>query len=409
MTDVVILGGGASGMAAALSALENPVNRVTLIERQARLGRKLLTTGNGRCNLTNRNASPAHYHGGDRDFCRYALETFPVEETLAWFAGMGLETVTEPDGRVYPRSNMANSVLDVLRCALTAQPRLTLRAGTPAVGVKQKGSSFAVTLESGETMTAQALILAAGGAAGSKVGGVMDGYRLGKSLGHHRTALYPALVQLRTDPAYPRALKGVKAQAVITLERQGLVLAREEGEILFTEYGVSGPAIFQLSRHAATGGEGLTLALDLWPERTEEEIHTWLARRCDMERAEAMPCEQVFVGALHNRLGQMAAKYAAVARRETCGAYTDGELAALARACKAFMLPVTGVCGFDQAQVTAGGLRTDEFCPETMASRLVPGLYGCGEVLDVDGDCGGFNLQWAWASGRLAGENAANC
>ena len=155
MTDVVILGGGASGMAAALSALENPVNRVTLIERQARLGRKLLTTGNGRCNLTNRNASPAHYHGGDRDFCRYALETFPVEETLAWFAEMGLETVTEPDGRVYPRSNMANSVLDVLRCALTAQPRLTLRAGAPAVGVKQKGGSFAVTLESGETMTAR--------------------------------------------------------------------------------------------------------------------------------------------------------------------------------------------------------------------------------------------------------------
>ena len=404
MTDVVILGGGASGMAAALSALENPVNRVTLIERQARLGRKLLTTGNGRCNLTNRSASPAHYHGGDRDFCRYALETFPVEETLAWFAGMGLETVTEPDGRVYPRSNMANSVLDVLRCALTAQPRLTLRAGTPAVGVKQKGSSFAVTLESGETMTAQALILAAGGAAGSKVGGVMDGYRLGKSLGHHRTALYPALVQLRTDPAYPRALKGVKAQAVITLERQGLVLAREEGEILFTEYGVSGPAIFQLSRHAATGGEGLTLALDLWPERTEEEIHAWLARRCDMERAEAMPCEQVFVGALHNRLGQMLVKYAGVDRTADCRSCTAADIVELARACKRMVLPVAGTCGFDQAQVTAGGLVTDEFDPRTLESRLVPGLYACGEVLDIDGDCGGFNLQWAWSSGRLAGQ-----
>ena len=404
MTDVVILGGGASGMAAALSALENPVNRVTLIERQARLGRKLLTTGNGRCNLTNRNASPAHYHGGDRDFCRYALETFPVEETLAWFAEMGLETVTEPDGRVYPRSNMANSVLDVLRCALTAQPRLTLRAGAPAVGVKQKGGSFAVTLENGETMTAQALILAAGGAAGSKVGGVMDGYRLGKSLGHHRTALYPALVQLRTDPAYPRALKGVKAQAVITLERQGLALAREEGEILFTEYGVSGPAIFQLSRHAATGGEGLTLALDLWPERTEEEIHVWLARRCGMERAEAMPCEQVFVGALHNRLGQMLVKYAGVDRTADCRSCTAADIAELARACKRMVLPVAGTCGFDQAQVTAGGLVTDEFDPRTLESRLVPGLYACGEVLDIDGDCGGFNLQWAWSSGRLAGQ-----
>ena len=404
MTDVVIIGGGASGMAAALSALEDPANRVTLIERQARLGRKLLTTGNGRCNLTNRNVSPAHYHGGERDFCRYALEAFPVEETLAWFAEMGLETVTEPDGRVYPRSNMANSVLDVLRCALTAQPRFTLRAGDPAVGVKRKNGGFAVTLESGEVLAAQALILAAGGAAGSKVGGVMDGYRLGKALGHHRTALYPALVQIRTDPAYPRSLKGVKAQAAITLERHGAVLAREEGEILFTEYGVSGPAIFQLSRHAATGGDGLTLALDLWPERTEEEIRDWLARRCGMERAEALPCEQVFVGALHNRLGQMLVKYAGVDRTADCRTATAADIAGLARACKRLALPVEGTCGFDQAQVTAGGLDTGEFRPQTMESRLVPRLYACGEVLDIDGDCGGFNLQWAWSSGRLAGQ-----
>ena len=165
--DVIIIGGGASGMAAALSALEDADSRVTLIERQARLGRKLLTTGNGRCNLSNRHAGPAHYHGEDTDFCRYALETFPAEETLAWFGEMGLETVTEEDGRVYPRSNMANSVLDVLRCALTAQSRFTLLAGDPAVGVKQKNGTFAVKLESGAVLTAQALILAAGGAAGS--------------------------------------------------------------------------------------------------------------------------------------------------------------------------------------------------------------------------------------------------
>ena len=250
-------------------------------------------------------------------------------------------------------------------------------------------------------------ILAEGGAAGAKLGGGMDGYQLARQLGHHRTVLYPSLVQVCTDPTYPRGLKGVKAQAALTLTREGETLTAGQGEVLFTEYGVSGPAVFDLSRAASCGGEGLTLALDLWPERSEAEVLTWLLRR--RETSPALPGEQVFVGALHNRLGQMAVKYAAVARRETCGAYTDGELAALARACKAFMLPVTGVCGFDQAQVTAGGLRTDEFCPETMESRLVPGLYGCGEVLDVDGDCGGFNLQWAWASGRLAGENAANC
>ena len=412
--DVIVIGGGASGMAASLAALERGC-AVTLIERQARLGRKLLTTGNGRCNLTNEHAAPEHYHGeqpehyhGEQpEFCRYALARYPASETLAWFADMGLETVTEADGRVYPRTNAANSVLDVLRGALGRYEGLTLLAGDPVSAVRYKNGVFTCTLESGGSVRASRLVLACGGAAGSKVGGVMDGYRLAKALGHHRTALYPALVQIRTDPAYPRALKGVKAEALLTLRRGETVLAARKGELLFTEYGVSGPAVFDLSRAASCGGEGLTLALDLWPERSEAEVLAWLLRR--REASPALPGEQVFVGALHNRLGQMAVKYAAVARRERCGDYTDGELASLARACKAFMLPVTGVCGFDQAQVTAGGLRTDEFCPETMESRLVPGLYGCGEVLDVDGDCGGFNLQWAWASGRLAGENAANC
>ena len=208
-------------------------------------------------------------------------------------------------------------------------------------------------------------------------------------------------MQIKTDPAYPRALKGVKAEALLTLQRGRETLAARKGELLFTEYGVSGPAVFDLSRAASCGGEGLTLALDLWPERTETEVLAWLRAR--RENSPALPGEQVFVGALHNRLGQMTVKYAAVTRRETCGGYTEDELAALARACKGFALPVTGVCGFDQAQVTAGGLCTDEFDPETMKSRLVSGLYACGELLDVDGDCGGFNLQWAWASGRLAG------
>ncbi|OLA45356.1 MAG: hypothetical protein BHW34_03740 [Firmicutes bacterium CAG:176_59_8] len=380
MNDVIVLGGGASGMAAALT---------------------LLTTGNGRCNLTNEHAGPDHYHGERPEFCRYALEQYPAAETLAWFAAMGLETVTESDGRVYPRTNTANSVLDVLRAALARYESLTLLTGDPVSAVKHKNDVFTCALESGAAVQSSRLVLACGGAAGSKVGGVTDGYRFAKALGHHRTALYPALVQIKTDPAYPRALKGVKAEALLTLRRGREALAARKGELLFTEYGVSGPAVFDLSRAASCGGEGLTLALDLWPERTETEVLAWLRAR--RENSPALPGEQVFVGALHNRLGQMTVKYAAVTRRETCGGYTEDELTALARACKGFALPVTGVCGFDQAQVTAGGLCTDEFDPETMKSRLVSGLYACGELLDVDGDCGGFNPQWGRASGRLAG------
>ena len=403
---VLIIGSGAAGMLAALTALEGPNNTVLLSERQARVGRKLLSTGNGRCNLSNRHAAPVHYHGRQPDFCRYALEQFPVADTLAFFSDLGLETVTEPDGKIYPRSNTANSVLDVLRYALE-HPRLHLLSGDGVADLRKKGSTFSVTFTSGEKRSdINKVILACGGAAGSKVGGVLDGYKLAKALGHHRTALYPSLVQVKTDPTYPRSLKGVKTDAHLRLCRGKTVLAGNEGEILFTEYGVSGPAVFEISRYAA-GGEGLTLHLDLWAEKSHEAICAHLARRC-RSKAGCAGSEQtagcIFAGVLHSRLGQVVAKAAGLSPAVPLGSLQAADLDALAAQCKDFPLPVTGTCGFDQAQVTAGGLDTAEFDPHTLQSRLVSGLYACGELLDIDGDCGGYNLQWAWSSGRLAGK-----
>ena len=394
--DVIIIGGGASGMMAALAAAEKGC-RVTLLERQSRVGRKLLATGNGRCNLTNHNASPARYHGGD-GFCAYALNAFDVGATLQFFASLGLLTVAEDSGRVYPMSNMAGSVLDVLRYALE-QPAIEVVTGQTVTAVKKTANGFTVRTEM-DAFAAGKLILAAGGCAGSKVGGVMDGYRLAKALGHHRTALYPSLVQLKTDPTYPRALKGVKAECGITVLRGSGIVAENRGEVLFTEYGVSGPAIFDISRAVATGGEGLVCALDFFPDWDLREVLDWLRmRRQTMQAHEA---STLLVGSCHTRLGQMLCKAAGFTSQPAAD-LTDSDLERIARQAKHFALPITGTCGFDQAQVTAGGLCTDEFDPETMKSRLVPGLYACGEVLDVDGDCGGFNLQWAWASGRLAG------
>ena len=395
---VLVIGGGAAGMMAALTAAENG-HAVTLLERQGRVGRKLMATGNGRCNLTNHHVSPAHYHGETPDFCRHALAAFDVGSTLLYFAGLGLLTTAEDSGRVYPFSNMAGSVLDVLRFALE-NSGIDLHTGCVVTGIKKKGNIFLVRTESGEEFTADRVILAAGGAAGGKVGGVMDGYQLAKGLGHHRTALYPSLVQIRTDPTYPRALKGVKAEAAATIRRGGEVLARNRGEVLFTEYGVSGPVIFDISRTAATGGDSLTVTLDLFPDWEQREALDWLRQR--RQSAGDREAGTLLTGALHSRLGQMVCKAAGFTNQRAAD-LSDGDLRRIAAQAKGFALPVTGVCGFDQAQVTAGGLRCGEFDPRTMESRLVPGFYACGEVLDIDGDCGGYNLQWAWSSGRLAG------
>ena len=395
---VLVIGGGASGMAAALTAAEAG-HRILLAERQSRVGRKLLATGNGRCNLSNLHASPAHYHGAAVDFCRPALERFPSEETLGWFERLGLLTAAEPSGRVYPASNMAGSVLDVLRYALE-RPEIELRTGCVITQLRHRGGAFTARMENGETLTAERVILAAGGAAGSKVGGVMDGYQLAKQLGHHRTTLLPSLVQMKTDPTYPRGLKGVKAEADIRVLRGREVLAQGRGEILFTEYGVSGPAIFDLSRAVSTGGEGLLLTLDLLPQLDMAGTLRWLRER--QASLGAHEAALLLTGSVHTRLGQTVVKRAGFTS-QPASSLTEDALWRIAAGLHSFTLPVTGVCGFDQAQVTAGGLRTEEFDPRTMQSLLVPGLYACGEVLDIDGDCGGYNLQWAWSSGRLAG------
>ena len=395
--NVCVIGGGAAGMLAALTAAENG-HRVLLLERQSRVGRKLLATGNGRCNLSNYHVSPAHYHGG-AGFCDFALSQFDVGETLQYFASLGLLTVSEASGRIYPMSNMAGSVLDVLRYALE-RPEIDLQTGQTVTAVRKMPEGFSVKTET-DTFSARCLILAAGGAAGSKVGGGMDGYRLAKSLGHRRTALYPSLVQLKTDPTYPRALKGVKAQCGISICRGSQVLARNSGEVLFTEYGVSGPAIFDLSRSVSAGGSDLTCLLNFFPDWEEAEVLHWLSQR-QAARA-AHEASTLLTGSCHTRLGQMICKSAGFTNQRAAGLTRD-DLRRIARQATHFALPITGTCGFDQAQVTAGGLDTSEFDPRTLQSRLVPGLYACGELLDIDGDCGGYNLQWAWSSGRLAGK-----
>ena len=395
-----IIGGGASGMAAALAAAENENAQVLLFERQARLGRKLLATGNGRCNLSNLHATAEHYHGNQADFAAHALQKYDVTDTLEWFSSLGLYIVDEPSGRLYPYSDQANSVVDVLRFALE-KPNIRVLTGCEVSKVKFHDPGFSVTTEQ-ETYYCDKLIVACGGLAGTKLGGSMSGYRLLQKLGHKCTKLRPTLVQIKSDWAALPSLKGVRANCWAKIFRNGILHNASMGELQFTEYGLSGPVIFEISRDVCYEKGDWVCQLDFLPDLNREVLLGLMQKK----RNTALPAEELLTGILHNRLGRVIVKQAGIASYVPISQLEDWELEEVCERVFNLEIPLTEPMGMDCAQVTAGGVVTEEFDPETMESRLVPGLYACGEVLDIDGDCGGYNLQWAWSSGRCAGHSA---
>ena len=375
--DAIILGGGAAGLAAAV-ALARRGHRVAVLEAQARVGRKLLATGNGRCNFTNTGARPEDYFG-DQALARGALCAFPPAKVLEFFASLGVPARVDAQGRAYPASNMASSVLDALRLALQEA------GGEEITGFRVRALSreMIATAEDGRQAAGRCALLATGGLAAPSLGAADAPFV--KALGHRFTRRTPALAPLETEPA--PALKGLRAQCALSLEGR-----KERGEILFTEYGVSGIAAMQLARFARPGA---SLAIDFSPDG-----------RLDLSaRARMLPkrrMEDFLNGVVPRRVGQVLVKSAGIPQAKTAAELTGAELAALEDMLAGWTLPVRGARGFDQAQVTAGGLSGAQFDAQTLESRNVRGLYAAGEVLDVDGPCGGYNLQWAWASALLA-------
>ena len=397
---VGIIGAGASGMAAALAAAENANVKVILMERQTRVGRKLQATGNGRCNLSNIHAGEGSYHGEEPDFVKPAISTFTPETTLRWFADLGLYTVTEDSGKVYPYSDQANSVVDILRLNLV-KPNIELKLGFEVEKIQKNDAGFTVS-GNGETVACDKLIIACGGLAGSKLGGTMSGYKLLAKLGHKSTKLRPSLVQIKTGWGAVSALKGVRANCYVQILRDGKLFAESTGELQLTEQGISGPVVFEISRDVCYGPGEWTAKLDFLPDLAEEQINEIIASR----RSSNLPMEELLTGILHNRLGRVLTKAAGVKGKEFARELSNREAEEICRVVKSLEIPLTEPLGMDSAQVTAGGVLTEQFDENTMESRIVPGLYACGEVLDIDGDCGGYNLQWAWSSGRMAGLNA---
>lgn len=403
---IAVVGGGAAGLMAAYAAAREGAS-VTIVERCERAGRKLLATGNGRCNLTNLRASPEHYHGTGQALAAEALLRVPPSEALTTFSSLGLVWREEEKGRVYPYSGQASAVLDVLRAGC-ARYGVTLACGQAVRSITRGEDGFSLQVGEGDIMCADRVIVTTGGRAASKLGSDGSGYALLTALGHHMTPCAPSLVQLRcTHPVLP-ALKGIRVQARITL-RIGHHTAREEyGEILFTEYGLSGIAALSVSREvspAIAAGRTVEASLCLLPEYDAAQRKSMMLDRRRLFADET--AGQCCMGLLPRRVGEALCKTAGIPLDLPCARLSDAQASALAALLADWQFPVIGTQSFEHAQVTAGGIDGNEFAPGTMASRLVPGLYAAGEVLDVDGDCGGFNLQFAWASGLLAGRAAA--
>jgi predicted Rossmann fold flavoprotein len=329
-----------------------------------------------------------------------ALAAFPVNKTLQWFRDLGLYTVAEESGRVYPYSDQANSVVDVLRFGLQ-KDNIQLLTGFEVTRVRKDAEGFLVESKDGK-YRCDRLIIACGGLAGTKLGGSMSGYQLLRSFGHRVTKLRPALVQVKSNWGGCVSLKGVRTNCHAAIYHEDVLHSQSTGELQFTEYGLSGPVMFEITRDVCQKSGNWTCKLDFLPQAEEAELLTELQRRTQRE----LPAEELLTGIVHNRLGKVLIKAAGVSAQMMVKELTLQQLTDICAKVKAFEVPLTETLGMDSAQVTAGGVVTADFDPQTMQSKLVPGLYACGEVLDVDGDCGGYNLQWAWSSGMAAGLHA---
>ncbi len=400
---VVIVGGGAAGLVAAVVAARRiGGEHVLILEKQARVGKKLLATGNGTCNLSNIHAAVNTYHGTDPAFVKEALAGFSPVDAMAFFASIGLRTVVREDGRIYPLCAQASAVLDCLRMELD---RLGVRVQCETTVISLKpGKNNVLVKTDKETFTASRVLIAAGGAASSSLGGSAEVYRLLTDLGHEKTPLFPSIVQIRTEKDVVKAVKGIRVDAALSLVWNDKTVAESEGEILFADYGVSGPAAMQIGRAAADWERRkkgtMCLVLDVLPSMTFEDVKNDLKERREMDPTRTL--EHLLTGLLQKRLAQTVIKAAGFSLSQTAGSLCDKSIAHLASALKSWSLPVIGTAGMNAAQVTAGGLSTKQFDSKTMASKCVSGIYAAGEVLDIDGECGGFNLQWAWSSAYAA-------
>lgn len=401
MFDIAVIGAGAAGMAAAISAArENSDLKTAVIDAMPITGKKILATGNGRCNLSNKNAASHEYRG--KDFAEFALKKYDVEYTLDFFKSLGLYTVTDSEGRIYPMSMTAASVSDALRLELV-RLGITVITGERVKSVIKSGDFFVID----GRLRAKKVIIACGGKASPSQGSDGSGFEILSSLGHEIITPLPALVQLTSENKIVRSFRGIRVKGNMSLFADDKKIGFVGGEILFTEYGLSGIASMDAQRILCEHikKEKCHVCIDLIPSMSEEDI--CLALKAFANHDPKRKSENLLTGLLPKKIGQGLIKCLYIKNDCPVCEIKEEDFTRLSGLIKNFNVYISSCKGFENAQITRGGADISEFCNETLESLKIKGLYCAGEVLDVDGACGGFNLQWAWSSGICAGISAA--
>ena len=402
MDKIYIVGGGASGMVAAIQA-RTKENEVILLEKNDRVGKKILATGNGKCNLGNENLSVDCYYSKNRSFVEQVLKRYDTESTISFFASLGLK-IRSKNGYLYPYAEQASAVLDVLRMELERQ-KIRVETGvqiTDCTPLKKK-RGYLLKASDDRSYEADRVILACGGPASLKEGG-KEGYGMLQKLGLKTYPLVPGLVQLRTDDKERKAMSGVRCQASLRLFVDGTLKGQEQGELQLTDYGISGIPVFQLSRIAAYAlkeRKRVTVQIDFAPEYAYDEIVTYLLKQQKARKEQNV--DELLTGFLNKKLNPVLLKKCQIAGSRKSGSLQNKEIKQLAGLYKNYEVHITDTNPFLNAQVCAGGLAVEEV-DEQMQVKKYPGLFVTGELLDVDGICGGYNLHWAFATGTIAGK-----
>lgn len=398
--DIAVLGGGASGLAAAVSVLETYNCRLIVAERLDRVGKKLLATGNGRCNLSNRSLSAEAYSGSVKNMMQIIGKSADTED---FFMSMGMLCVSDSEGRIYPRSNSASSVLDALRIKLKELGGEEL-CGFDVKNIRTESDGFTLVSDSGE-IECKRLIIAAGGYASPVFGTDGTVMRILRNMGYKTSKICPAAAPLRVSQEQIRGLKGVRAKCTVKAVSDGMILREESGEIQFTDNALSGICVFNLAKYLS-GYEGrLILSADFCPDMSENKLTEFLC----LAQSARYNCslDDFLTGLLTKKLASYIMKRS-VGRplTESVSELKYADLKRISHNIKNLDFNISGASPWQNAQVTFGGIH-GSCVDKRLESKLHKGMYLCGEILDVTGDCGGFNLQWAWSSGRLAGSSCA--